>query len=103
MAAAPCISLLFYSGFDKKRVFTCICFFAAGFAALRELSSKWALAKSLGLAETDDDDDSDHDGTVARKRRRRRVARPRHKVFTRVLRCFSPLPSFLTTPFARIC
>lgn len=78
-------------------------FFAAGFAALRELSSKWALAKSLGLAETDDDDDSSHDGTVARKRRRRRVARPRHKVLTRGLRSFSPLPAFLITSLSRAC
>lgn len=59
---------------------------AAGFAALRELSSKWALAKSLGLTETDGDEDDDHDATVARKRRRR-VARPRHKVPARVLCC----------------
>lgn len=79
-------------------------FFSAGFAALRELSSKWALAKSLGLAETDGDDDDGHDGsrdgTVARTRRRRRVAR--HKVPTRV-RCCPPLLSFHNVLLSRVC
>lgn len=85
--------------------------FSAGFAALRELSSKWALAKSLGLAETDGDDDDGHDdnlddsrdGAVARTRRRRRVARPRHKVSTRARCCCSPLLSFHNVLLSGVC
>ena len=49
-----------------------------GFAAIRELSAKWALAVSLGLDR--DEEDEHHSKTPSMKSRRRKTAGPRNTV-----------------------
>ncbi|CAM9497972.1 unnamed protein product [Ectocarpus sp. 6 AP-2014] len=56
----------------------------AGFAAIRELSSKWALAESLGL--TEDLENNGQTSCVKRRRRKGKVAGPRNTTTKRALR-----------------